>query len=465
MNLHVPSKQFDLQRFFAPRRKEEELTSQERLKKAITSGLAVIGGFVLLLGIWVTITPLAAAVIAPGVLAPDGSTQTIRRLESGIVKQVYVHNGDNVRQGQLLMRFDEVDAKAQVDVLKSQYLYLMADRTRWLAESRWLSNWRRNSGGYVKLTFPPELEAGRSNPAVDSVLLSKEALFESRLQTFNTQAGVLNQRKLQLDTQQLGLKDQMAADKTQLDLAASEHGEIQSLYERGFAPKTRLYALERTTASLLGDQGRLRAALAQARLQEGEAEIQFQQLLATRQTEISTGLGDTEEKLADVLPHLDAAGGVKARTEVRSPVAGYIFNMAELTEGQAAAAGAPLLEIVPTNRPLIIQVKIRPQDAHQIAAGMYARINLAGVPRRKLRYLEGHVRTISADSIPDPKTGEPFFAAEVVIDPKEMRKITSDIRLFPGMPASTIIVTKNRTVLEYLLGPIRDSFNTALREE
>ncbi len=405
--------------------------------------------------VWTLFVTIAGGVSAVGALAPENDVTPIRRLEPGIVRQVFVHNGDHVRPGQLLMQFDDVEPKSQVQVLDNQYAFFAAQRARWMAEA----------AGSSHIDFPQDLrQAAASDPSVAIVLADQQSLLTSRLQAFQAQVSVLGQRIEQIKSRIEGLKAQEAANEQESKLIADEQSGIQALYDKGYAPKTRLLALQRSAAGLAGDHGNLIAQLSEAQQQIGESQNQLQQVRGTRLTEISTGLADSQSKLSDVLPRRQAVQGVFERATVRSPIDGYVMNMAPVSIGQAAPAGEPLLQIVPANQPLVLQVHIRPQDAHDVQTGAPAQVRLTGIPRSKMSYLDGVLSTVSADTLVDPKTG-PYYAATVTINPTELRKLGEGVRLFPGMPGSVIIVTQNRTIFEYLFGPLRDTFDSALRED
>ncbi len=418
----------------------------------------VIGGFLLIFLGWTLFVSIAGGVTAPGVLAPEHDVTPIRRLESGMVRQIMVQNGDHVRPGQILMQFDDVEPKSQLQVLDNQYAFFAANRARWMAEASMASH----------IDYPPDLKAiAARDPQIAIALADQQTLLVSRLAQFTAQKSVQQQRIEQIKSRIEGYKAQLAANEQQSKLIADEEKGIETLYQKGYAPKTRLLALQRSAASLEGDHGNLISQMNQAQEQIGESENQIQQLQGQRLTEISNGLAETQSKLADVLPKRQALQGMLDRSIVRSPIDGYAMNVAPLNAGQAAPAGEPLLSLVPSGTKLVLEVKIKPTEVHDVQVGEKTQVRLSGIPRAKQSYLDGYVKKVSPDAITDPKdqrTG-PYFAAEIAIDPADLKKLDPSIKLFPGMPGSAVIVTQNRTIFEYLFGPLRDTFDAAMREE
>ena len=117
------------------------------------------------------------------------------------------------------------------------------------------------------------------------------------------------------------------------------------------------------------------------------------------------------------------------------------------------------------DNPLVVTAMLRPQDIESVRAGMDARVRLQGVSQRWMSPLPAKVTTVSADRLVNDKTGEGYFRADLRIDPRDVVKLGKGVRMTPGMPAETMIVTGERTVLGYLLSPITDTLSHAFREQ
>jgi HlyD family type I secretion membrane fusion protein len=146
-------------------------------------------------------------------------------------------------------------------------------------------------------------------------------------------------------------------------------------------------------------------------------------------------------------------------------VDGYVLNLTQFTIGGMAGAGETLLDVVPEGEAMIVTVQVRPQDIDEVRAGMEARVRLNAFNQRWVSPLKARVLTVSADRLADAKDGRPFFRADLRIDPSEISKLPKNVKLKPGMPADAMIVTGERTVMGYLISPVRDTLSDAFREE
>lgn len=436
-----------------PDLKGQELT--DRVRRPIVVGSAVIGAMVLGLGVWAGVTPLSSGVSAPGQVRVESNRKVLRRREPGVVKQILVREGDRVRPGQALLVFDDVQARAGFDVMRNQADAALTQLARFQAEAT----------GKAGVTFPPEIMARMNDPRVAAMVRDQQFLFSSRQQLLNSQLSVLEQRVDQLNSNIAGLQAQVASIEEQTRLTREELAGYQTLFEKGYASKNLILRYQRSLADLGGRRGQLASEIAKTREQIGEARIQAATLRSQRQSEAADGMREMQAKLSDALPRLAATEQTLAETTVRAPVDGYVLNLTQATVGGVAGAGELLMEVVPADNPLVVTAMLRPQDIESVRAGMDARVRLQGVSQRWMSPLPAKVTTVSADRLVNDKTGEGYFRADLRIDPRDVVKLGKGVRMTPGMPAETMIVTGERTVLGYLLSPITDTLSHAFREQ
>ena len=179
-------------------------------------------------------------------------------------------------------------------------------------------------------------------------------------------------------------------------------------------------------------------------------------------SEITDQLRTTENKLAELTPKIDAATDVMTRTRITAPATGSVVGLDVFTEGGVIQPGARLMDIVPTDNPLIAAAKLKLSDINDVAVGHRAEVQLIGVNYIERPRLYGTVHAVSADRLTDDKSGQGYYAVEVALDPNDVKK--SRIDLQAGMPAEVIVPTRPRTLFEYLLGPLRDEITRAFRE-
>jgi HlyD family type I secretion membrane fusion protein len=171
-----------------------------------------------------------------------------------------------------------------------------------------------------------------------------------------------------------------------------------------------------------------------------------------------------QTQLSDLGPRLTAAKQVLDRTTVRSPVDGYVLNLTQFTVGGVVTPGELLMDVVPADAPLIVHARIPPQDIDSVTVGQRARVEIIPFAQRSSP-LEAKVTSVSADRLVDAQSGAAYFLAELRIDPADLGKLPEGATLTPGMPARAMIITGRRSVLDYMVSPLTDTFEGALREE
>lgn len=428
---------------------------QQRMKRPMVVGAAVIGAFVVGLGTWAAAVSLGTGVTAQAHVRADAMRKTLRARDGGVVKQILVREDQQVRTGQPLLLFNDVEARAAVDVLQNQYDTLLAQHARFSAEAL----------GKPLLEMPAELTARMTDPAVATLLRDQQFLFSTRQQLFQSQAAVLTQRVEQQLSQIQGLQAQVDSITEQQRLTEEELSGYRKLNEQGFAPKTLILRYERSLAELGGRKGQLLAEIQRVNQQMGEARLQLAALRNERETQAAEGLRDSQTKLADVIPRLAAARERLEATVVRAPADGYVFNLTQFTVGGVVGGGELLMDVVPAGIPLTVTAMIKPEDVDEVSVGMPAQVKLTGLNQRFNDALEAKVSVVSADRMIDEKTGGAFYRVDLRIAPSELSKLKKGVELTPGMPATVLIKTGDRSVMSFLISPITDTLEDAFREE
>lgn len=427
----------------------------ERMRRPIKHGAAVVGIFVVGLTLFAAVARIDSAVVAPGTVRVEDNRKTIRHREGGTVREILVKEGQHVKQNQVLLIFDEVQPRASNDVFQNQYDSLLAQSARFQAEAT----------GQTTMTIPAELTARATDPRVAGLIRDQEFLFSSRLAFFESQSAVLEQKLQQLETQIGGVQAQVDAVKESDRLTREELAGYQTLYEKGYAPKTLILRYQRTLADLAGRRGSLVAEMTRLREQMGETRLQMTTLKEQRISQAAEGLRQMQTGLAEVTPKLAAARQTLGAATVRSPADGYVLDLTQFTVGGVVAPGERLMSVVPANAPLIVTARIKPQDVDVVKPGMKARVRLSAFNARFAPPVDATVMTVSADQLVDEKTGEGYFRVDLKIPPQELIKLPKGDKLSPGMPAEAMIVTGNRSILSYVVSPLTDTIRDALREE
>ena len=434
-----------------------------RLRRPMIAGLIVVLVLVFGLLLWAIVSPIKSAVLAPAQVQVEGNSKVIKHREGGVIRRIYVREGQLVHAGQVLIQLDPLQAQAGVDVWQAQYQTALADIARLQAQQ----------AGSLEIHFPQQLLAKQNDPQVAALLAGERALHMSTMMLYSSQASALKTQAGQLGTQIQGLRAQMASVEMQSGSIADELNGVRELNRLGYAPKTRVSALDRSAAQLKGQKGSTLAEIARAQQAIGGVQIQIAQLEEKRQGDAANGIRQAQDKLAEAEPKLRANAQSLFQTSVRAPVDGYVFNLTQFTEGGVAGPGERLLDIVPTGSPLVLNAKVKPNDIADVHVGMPARVTLTAFNPRTTPAIDGTVTLVSADATTEDPTlsgmaaqgREPYYAVQIKVDPAQLARIGHGVHLTPGMQASVSIITGSRTIMDYLLGPMTDAMHTALHEK
>jgi HlyD family type I secretion membrane fusion protein len=409
-------------------------------KRGLVAALILFGGF----GGWATFAPIESAAVATGEIRVESHHRTVAHLEGGIVKDILVHDGDHVAAGQVLMHLSSIDSNATRRSLKDQQAILTAQLARLVAER----------DGAQHIAFPTSLLARQqSDHAATEAIGTQQKAFEARRSELQGAVG-------QYEAEIVGHRAQIAALDDQIRLFGNEIRDVSALLDRGLATRPRLSALNRDAAAAQGQKGSETAAIARAQEAIGD-------LKDKRASDIQADLSDTQDKLGQVEAKLQTASDVDDRKEVVAPATGRIVGMKVFTPGGVILPGAPILDIVPDADFRIIEARVQPRDISVVHTGLKAQVVLTAYKRRITPVLNATVTNVSSDSLvtTDTMNHTEYYAAEVSIDPKDLARSTEHLVLYPGMPVEVMIVTGKRTMLEYLLQPIADSFRRSFRQE
>jgi epimerase transport system membrane fusion protein len=430
-----------------------ELRTDDRLERRIglLILLAAVGGF----GTWAALAPIDSAAVAPGMVAVEFNRKTVQHLEGGIVREILVREGARVAPGDLLVRLDDTQALAQLEIVRSQYLASRAQEARLIAE--------RDS--YREVVFPDDLLAARSDPRVEEAIAGQQQVFAARSKALTGETEVLEQRIEQLNEQIRGLEGLSASKLQRIESYKTEIKDFKKLYEKGLTDRLRLREMERLAAELEGERAEHQASIAAAQVQIGETRLQIIQLQRKQQTEVTQELRDTQAKLSDLRERIRALEDTVARTVVRAPVGGAVVGLAVHTVGGVVTPGGRLLDIVPQDEQLIVEARVAPTDADRVSPGLEAQLRFSAFNVRTTPTVPGHVLTVSGDRITDPNNPkDSYYLARIQVTPEGMNSLRG-LSLLPGMPVDVMIKTGERTFFQYLVKPITDRLAKSFREE
>jgi HlyD family secretion protein len=413
------------------------------------AGLLVVFGSI---GAWAAMSSIRSAVVASGTVVVEGHSKRIQNRDGGIVAEIRVEDGDYVEAGDLLIRLDETETRAQLAIIDAVLDEFEAKRARLAAE---------RDG--EKVRFPATLLARRDEPNVAELLVGQERFFASRKAVLDGRKDQLNQRIDQLKQEISGITAQATSTGEQSRLIGGELDSLRPLLDDGFVSVTRIRSLEREQARLLGDAGQREAEIARAQARIGETRLEIIQLADDARSATLEELGEAESRIAELRERQLEAQTKLTRTHLRAPLAGLVHQLAVHTIGGVIGAGDTIMQIVPQADELVVEARVRAQDIDEIVEGQGAIIRFTAFNQRNTMQAMAEVMQVSADTSQETRDAPPTFAVRLRLSADELDKL-GDLTLKPGMPAEVFIQTRTRTPLSYLLQPLSDQIARSFRE-
>jgi len=433
--------------------------STDETRKWKATGPLLVGAISLVvlvgvLGYWSVNARIAGAVIASGMIQVESNRQVLQHPQGGVVGELLVKDGDIVSSGDVLLRFDDKLLRSELAIIEGQLFELLARKARLQAER----------DGLDALPAPDALLAeAMADPDVQALIDGQQRLFGARADTLRQSAEQISEQIAQAENQIDGAGAQLAALETQRDLIETELADTKSLFDKGLAPASRVSALQREQARLLGEIGSLTANVAQLRGQIAALNIERIALTTRLREEAITTLRDQQFQEVELVQRRLSTLETLSRTELRAPVSGVVYDSRVFALQAVISPAEPIMYIIPQDQPMIVSARIDPIHVDQVHVGQEASLRFAAFDQRMTPEVLGRVTKLSADVFTDQVTGLSYYQVELIPLPDEMQKLGGQT-LLPGMPVEAFIKTAERSPLNYLAKPLTDYFTRAFRE-
>jgi HlyD family type I secretion membrane fusion protein len=260
-----------------------------------------------------------------------------------------------------------------------------------------------------------------------------------------------------------GMEARLAAKEEEIKLVGAERDKLNDLFAKKIVEYTRVYSVHRDWARILGERGEIISSIARAKVRTSEIRVQVIAVDQNASTEAQRDLRLIDARISELNERKLAIEDRLSRTEIRSPITGYVNELFAFTIGGVITPAARIATIVPDGAELKFEVKISPTDIDQVREGQGARVRLTAFNRTTTPELSARVALVSPASAKDPSNGQEHYIAYVQLTDDALSKI-KDMRLVPGMPAEVFISTQQRSAASYLVKPFTDQMNRAFRE-
>jgi len=416
------------------------------------------GVWVLALGlvgsvVWAALAPLDEGVPTSGQVAIDTKRKALQHLQGGLLSEVLVREGDEVKVGQVLMRLDDAATRANYESVRQRYLSLRATESRLIAEQL----------GRDSIELHPDVKAAQDDPFIRRQIEAQAHLFETRRLGLKADIQALEENIRGQEGQILSFNSMLESRKTQRRLVTEQLDKIRDLVVEGYAPRNQQLDLERQVAELTAAATELEGNTQRAR--QSIAEVR-QRIIARRQDyrkETDNQLVEVARDAQSDKGRVVALEGELERTEIKSPATGQVVGLAAQTVGGVIAPGQKLMDIVPINNVLLLETRIPPNLIDSVKAGLLADVRFSTFSHSPQLVVQGKVVSVSADLITESQPPMSYFLARVEITPEGMSALGAR-RMHPGMPAEIIILTGERTLLTYLLSPLTRRLAASMKE-
>lgn len=424
--------------------------------KYIRIGMLVLLLVFGILGGWASLAPLSSAAVAEGDVYVFSNNRVVQHYEGGIVSDIFVEEGTQVKKGQVLIKLASTQANAELKVVQSQLDEVLGLEARLRAESRSLP----------KITFPQALLAKQSEESVRDIMEGQNEVFTARKEALEGELDIYRQRAQSLRQQIIGLNTVLETVESRIASYEQEVEDWEALFAEQFADKIRLQEMKRELARLNGDRGHSNSEIARLEVEilENKAQLllrkqKFREDVVSQFREVQSERVDLESRKIALVDRLQ-------RISITAPVDGIVKGLTVFTVGSVVSSGETLMEIVPASRDYAVRARVLVTDIDKVHPGLIADVRFSAFNTQMTHIVEGKVIHVSADKFDDRDTGMKYFEAQIILTEAGIVQMEKDgIFLLPGMPAEVMIKTGERTLFGYFIKPFTNMFARSFNED
>ncbi len=400
--------------------------------------------------LWAIFGKLDIVAVAPGKTVVGSRTKVIQPAETAVVKRILVRDGQSVKRGQLLIELDATGTEADYEKAGEAFTNARLTELRLSALADSL-----DSGN------PPKLAPDDALPPTR--FIAAQRLATSQFDAYRAkQDGLktaIDQRQAEIHTVQALIGPLAASAK----IATTRAKDYARLVKDQYVGRHDYLQREQERIAAERDLAAQRSRLVETRSALSAAREELILLTADTRQQTLDGLAQARDQALQLAPEVDKTRQRDQLMQLRAPVSGTVQQLVVHTIGGVVTPAQALLAVVPDEEALEVEATILNKDIGFVHAGQRATVKIESFPYTRYGYLEGVVDTVSHDAAQDENMGL-VFPARVKLVNKALNVDGVNVAITPGMSLSVEIKTGRRTIIDYLLSPIRKHTDEALRE-
>lgn len=419
---------------------------ESHLPRLLTLMVAILSGATILFIVWAALTPVKEIARTNGQVLPSGYSQLVQHLEGGLVRAIYVKEGDFVQKNQLLVQLDgaglEEDFKEQQALVDA--LAMQVERLHASLENR-------------EMRYPENIKT--------SVIADQKRMFNEMKATQESELSVLDEQIAQKKIAIARLSQSLGTANSTLGVAAESKNIYAKLNEKGLATRSNYLVKQQEVLARQGDVNSITQQIAEAKRELTEFEQRRQALAGQQRDSAYSELRKAESDLAQASEALKKRNDRVDRLEVRAPVMGYVKGLKLNTIGAVIPAGQTLMEIIPVDEKLIVEAHISPQQIGRVIPGQHVRVKVDSYDYVRFGVIDGTLESISAMTFADEVKRQDYYKGRVILSRNYAGPTPGKHLIMPGMTVDADIVTGEKTILGYLMKPIQVAVHNSMSEQ
>ena len=407
----------------------------------LTTAILCIAGL-----IWAYVTPVNEVAITQGEVVPSGNNHVVQHLEGGIVKEIYIDDGQFVEKGDVLIKIEPSASESDLEQIKTRHALLEIQQIRLKAI---LDNTKPNFNKYNKV-YP-------------NLVYSEQEIYFAQLRSHESQKQVASTQIKQREEELQREKNNLVYLKRELDALKQQVEMREGLARQGFV--SRAEYLDRT-AELAETETEYQQTLSSINVSKKAVE-QAKQALADLENKFSENInleaGRVSGELAELDKNLVKLSDRVYRLDIKAPVSGVVKGLVVNTIHSVIKPGETIMEIIPIGDELIVESQVATTDIGHIYIGQEAEVKVNSFDPHRFGTVMGEVQQISASTFIDEQSN-PYFLATIALNRDYLGTNSNQYRIIPGMTVQADIKTGEKSVLDYLLKPVYRGFQNAFQE-